>query len=294
MKPMVTLCVPTYNSSRTIEETLRSLINQNYSNYVIHVVDNASNDDTVDTIQDMGEAKVILHTNTMHETAAEGNWNRCFQYMQGKYSMICHSDDLYSKYMLSKQVEVLETNPDVCAVFTGAGHIDENSHSIGKPISIVDDYKNLKKLTERDVLISSLKHGNTLFTPSAMVISEVYKGLAPFNYDAFKYSSDLDMWLRAAKHSHIMVIDLPLIQYRISSRQGSSAIHNLRTSEEAFFTTIDHHMKNHVYLPQDVIDLYEMRRLEDKAKTTINSIKKLGLKFPGMVYWGIKQKVVGR
>jgi len=291
MEPLVTICIPTYNSGDTINRTIWSLLSQSYRNIEINVVDNGSTDNTVELVNSFKNPNIKVHAYPYHVPIAEVNWNRCFQYTTGKYSAIFHADDIYKPYMIERQVHILENNADVCAVFTGGELIDENDHLI-KRIPVVDDYKNEKKLTQRDVLLSTLNNGNTLFTPSALFDSVVYRDvLAPFRYDMFRYSSDLDMWLRAAVYSHIVVLDAPLLRYRISGKQGSHTIHNTRTSEEAFFTTVDYYLKKYDDIPQESIDKYEMRRLIDKITCAKNSISQLGMKLPKMIMWGAMKKL---
>jgi glycosyltransferase involved in cell wall biosynthesis len=46
INPLVSLIIPTYNSSKTIEDCLKSIKNQNYENIELIVVDNNSKDNT--------------------------------------------------------------------------------------------------------------------------------------------------------------------------------------------------------------------------------------------------------
>jgi len=45
--PKISVIVPTYNSSRTIEKCLKSIKNQTYQNIEIIVIDNNSSDNTL-------------------------------------------------------------------------------------------------------------------------------------------------------------------------------------------------------------------------------------------------------
>jgi len=194
--------------------------------------------------------------------------------------------------MFKKQVEVFQKNPKVYGVFTMMKFIDDHDKII-KEIPIIDEYKN-KNLSNRDIMIATLCHGNTLCTPSAMIRSEMYALLAPFRYELFSYSSDLDMWLRLSSCGRIAVIDEPLLHYRVSSGQDSWRIHHKRTAEEAFFRTVDYHLKDMKDIPEDAIMHYEMRRIEDKLKCVYNAISMMGKNLPKMIGWGIKQKIQRR
>jgi len=288
-EPLVSVCIPTYNARKTIDKTIMSIISQTYTNIEIHILDNKSKDDTLDIIKTFKDKRIKLHTFSDHHAAGEHNWNRCAQYMSGKYSTIFHSDDIYKPTMIERQVDVLENNPDVCAVFTRADFIDQSGNLIGTP-KTVNKYRNERKLTERDVLVSTLYHGNALFTASVMMVSDIFTRLLPFRYDQFWYSSDLDLWLRAANYSHIIVIDFPLMQYRVGSSKTSELLSG-QTSEDMFFVTMDSHLCHYNGLPQDALDRYEARRLVNKIKCSINSIIKIGDRLPSTILWGIKKKI---
>jgi hypothetical protein len=176
-------------------------------------------------------------------------------------------------------------------VFANAQFIDENDKVI-RPVYITPEYSSNKKLTVRDVIISTLNHGNTLVCSSPMFRKNIFVYiLSPFRYHPFKYSSDLDMWLRAAEYSRIVVIEEPFISYRISNHQGSAGIHKLRTAEEGIFYLMDSYLTRYTDIPQDALDKYELRRLNDKYICTINLIKKIGLRLPRMIVWGLLQKM---
>lgn len=112
--PLACICVPTYNAAGTIRETLESILSQTYSNLVVHISDNASTDDTLKIIESMADHRVAIHRHDVN-VGGEGNFNRCIQMAEGKYTAIFHADDIYEPEMVERQVEfleLLETKPD--------------------------------------------------------------------------------------------------------------------------------------------------------------------------------------
>ena len=49
--PMISICVPTYNASKHIEQTMATVLYQDYENREIIIVDDASQDDTWGRLQ---------------------------------------------------------------------------------------------------------------------------------------------------------------------------------------------------------------------------------------------------
>ena len=51
MNPLISVIIPAYNGSETIQRAINSILNQTYTNYEIIVVDDGSNDSTVDILK---------------------------------------------------------------------------------------------------------------------------------------------------------------------------------------------------------------------------------------------------
>ena len=58
-EPLVSICVITYNSSKTVVETLESIKNQSYSNIELVVSDDCSPDNTVELVQQWLEKNLL-------------------------------------------------------------------------------------------------------------------------------------------------------------------------------------------------------------------------------------------
>ena len=240
--PLVCICVPTYNATATVRETLESILAQTYPNLVVHVSDNASTDETLQVIEAIADSRVHIHRNEVN-VGGEGNFTRCIQLAEGKYTAIFHADDLYESDMVSRQVAFLESNADICAVFTAATTIDESgvSHGeIGNPPSCAHGVE--ARYNFKNLLQTILLHHNFLICPSAMVRTEVYKNeIKEWGGSLFKSASDVDTWLRLANFYQIAVLNEPLMRYRISSAQFSNRIRS-RIEQADFFLVMDHYL----------------------------------------------------
>ncbi len=239
--PLVSICIPTYNAAATIRETLKSILAQTYPNLVVHVSDNASTDGTLSAIESLADLRVYIHPNA-ENIGGEGNFNRCVQLAEGKYTAIFHADDVYEPDMVAKQVAYLEANPKVGAVFTAATTIDANgiaSGVIGRSGTSNGDVR----AYDFPLLIKAiLRRGNFIVCPSAMVRTQIYKDeTLRWRGDLFRSSADLDVWLRIARTHLVAILSEPLMRYRIDSKQFSSAV-RLRTERADFFLVMDYYL----------------------------------------------------
>lgn len=217
-KPKVCICVPAYNAEATITKTLESLINQTYKNIVIKIIDNNSQDNTVQIVKAYVEKYKWIHLLEYKTTVpADENFDRCIELAEGEYTCIFHSDDVYLPTMLEKEVNFLMKNKDVGAVFTYANVINEYGEKIAE---ILPNSNLLKKeiYNFEELFPLFLKFNNCFVTPSAMVRTEIYKNeIKKHKRDkSFGDAFDVDVWLRILKKHRVGFIYEKLMNYRLS------------------------------------------------------------------------------
>ncbi|MCB4810634.1 glycosyltransferase [Methylovorus menthalis] len=272
--PLVSICIPTFNSEKTIRETLLSILNQSYKNLRIHVVDNASEDSTVSIAESVADERVLIHRNTIN-VGGEGNFNRCIQIASGKYTAIFHADDVYEPDIVETEVSFLEAHPEVGATFTEARLIDENGDPIGA-IKFPAEMVSAGNVHDFPALMKAiLRHSNFLICPSVMARTSIYKDeIKQWRGDLFRSSADLDVWLRIAKTHKVGFIPAPLLRYRISSHQFSARI-RLQTERPDFFLVADHYIAEppvrRVLNEQD-IENYDRLDRRDRVMRAVNCI----------------------
>lgn len=273
-QPLVSISIPVYNAEKTIAETIQSIINQTYNNLEIIIVDNASTDNTLQVIKKFKDPRIKIYKNNKN-IGAEKNFSKCVKLAKGRYIAIFHADDVYTKNMIKKQVEVFQNNPNIAAVFTRANKINSSGEIIGES-RIPSHLKNKKCYHFYEIFTSILENGNFLVTPSVMVKSEIYKKMIPFNEKKFDTSADLDMWLRILEKHPIAIIDEKLMSYRISYEQGSYQLRKTRTEEADFFKVMNYYLSKFgtLEIPPNILKKYELLIQIDKIRCAINFLVK--------------------
>ncbi len=128
--PLVSICIPVYNSETTIGRTLESVIGQTYHNIEIIVVDNRSTDRTLERVREFRDSRIQIIENPVHFSCAEYNWNTCFAHTRGEFIALFHADDVYTPDIVSRQVDTFRRFPSVIGVFTQGDVIDEDDKVI--------------------------------------------------------------------------------------------------------------------------------------------------------------------
>jgi len=141
MTPKVSILIPVYNRKKLIAACIQSAINQNYTNFEVVVVDNASDDGTWDICKQFAaiDNRVRVFRNDTNIGPVR-NWLRCAEEAQGELSKILFSDDTIEHECLSMMVHKLE-DPEVSIVYSSA-RIGENrehaaiAYSLGKSVRL--------------------------------------------------------------------------------------------------------------------------------------------------------------
>lgn len=221
-RPLVCICVPTYNAGLTLGLTLDSILAQTYRNLQVLIVDNASTDNTLEVARVYAgkDTRIKIFPNAVN-AGAEGNFNRCLQLAAGDYTAIYHSDDLYTPAMVEEEVAFLEGNPEAGVVFTMAAQIDEKgAESLVYRLPAELGGGGLYDFAA--VFRTMLRRRNFLFCPSAMARTPVYRDyIKQWDAGGYRSASDGEVWLRIAQRYKIGIIARPLLKYRVSASSFS-------------------------------------------------------------------------
>lgn len=111
-QPLVSILVPNYNHSRYLEECVASALNQTYLNLEVVVLDNASEDNSVNTVKKyMNDARLRICRNCRN--LQNHSYLILDHLTNGKYKMILCADDYIEESFVEKAVTVMEEHPNV-------------------------------------------------------------------------------------------------------------------------------------------------------------------------------------
>lgn len=93
--PLISVCVPVYNGATTLEETIRSLLQQTEADFEILIQDNQSTDETPALIERLArlDARIFPAANATN-LGMVGNWNTVMSRARGTFVMLLSADDL--------------------------------------------------------------------------------------------------------------------------------------------------------------------------------------------------------
>jgi glycosyltransferase involved in cell wall biosynthesis len=115
--PSVSVLIPTYNRSWGLARAAKSVLAQTFTDFELVVTDDASPDDTEAVARSFDDPRVVYRRNPAN-LGVPGNWGAALQLARGKYVCFLMDDDHYDPTFLASRVAVLESEPDLTAVFS--------------------------------------------------------------------------------------------------------------------------------------------------------------------------------
>lgn len=124
--PLVSVVIPFYNHESFVEETLDSVVSQDYANMQILVSDDCSRDGTGRALEKYAEKYPQLISAKLHQEnqGIAGSVNYLLNQCQGKYVAFLGGDDQMKPGRISTQVKYLEANPEISLCYTNVEVFD--------------------------------------------------------------------------------------------------------------------------------------------------------------------------
>ncbi len=180
--PLVSVVTPSYNSGRFLEETIRSVLAQDYPRIEYIVMDGGSSDGTLEILERYNER---LRFESRPDRGAADAVNKGFGLSRGSIFAWLGADDTYLPGAVSAAVMALAGNPDAGVVYGDGLWVDVAGKLIGRyPTRPFD-----RELLGRECYLCQ---------PAAFMRREAYErveGLDPGIETCFDY----DLWMRIAK-----------------------------------------------------------------------------------------------
>lgn len=142
---LISIIMPVYNSEKFIEKSIKSVLNQDYNNWELLIIDDCSTDKSSKIISTYSNKyKRIKHFKNEQNKGVSKSRNFGIKNAKGDYIAFLDSDDIWYNDKLSKQINFMKNNNYVFT-FTAYEIIDENGKQKNKIIKASKEI-NYKKL----------------------------------------------------------------------------------------------------------------------------------------------------
>ena len=222
LAPKVSVCIPVYNGSNFIAESIESVLAQTFEDFQLLVVDNCSTDNTGEIVSNFSDSR-LEYVRNKKNLGIVGNHNHCMRLAKGEYICIWHHDDVMLPGNLKFKVQLLDEHPEVGFVHSNIILIDDRGEVVvpeiwfeGSRHDYIED-----GLTAFKKYISYLHNGASIFIGAVLARRSSYQKVGQFNAE-LPYCLDSEMWLRMMLFYKIGCIGTPLVKYRVHQSTASS------------------------------------------------------------------------
>jgi glycosyltransferase involved in cell wall biosynthesis len=184
--PLVSIVTPSFNQASFLEETMRSVLEQDYPNIEYIVVDGGSTDGSVEIIRRYADrlAWWISEADRGQTDAI----NKGFAQANGEIFAWLNSDDIYLPGAIRQAVSYLENHPEAGMVYGDADLIDEQGNLIGKFPARQTSYRRLRR---------GYVH---IPQQAAFFRASLWRQVGPLD-PTFYFAMDYDLWVRLARRA---------------------------------------------------------------------------------------------
>ena len=131
-RPAVSVGLPVFNGEPYLEDSIRSILCQSFTNLELIICDNASTDRTEEICRSFCAIDSrVRYVRGEQQINAAANHNRVFASARGKYFRWAGDDDLVDSRLIEKAVQVLDSNPGTVLCHSQVIEIDAESTPMG-------------------------------------------------------------------------------------------------------------------------------------------------------------------
>ncbi|MGP9801178.1 glycosyltransferase family 2 protein [Rheinheimera sp. NSM] len=210
--PLVSVIIPVFNSATYIADCINSILQQDYSNLEIIVVDDGSSDGTADIIQSLADPRLRYVCQTNSGSAVARNYG--ISLSRGELIAFNDSDDIWAPGRLAQQVDYLNQHPEYQAVCGRFMHVNAD-FSLAEAATVAAQQHMAEPVFDHSksgwMYLTLLQV--SCFHIITLLVRKQALAQVRFNPD-YRRGQDYDFWLQLANQTQIAQLDNLYAFYR--------------------------------------------------------------------------------
>jgi glycosyltransferase involved in cell wall biosynthesis len=207
---MISIITPSYNQSRFIEATIKSVLAQNYADFEHIVVDGGSTDDTPHILAKYHHLKIIREPDTGQAEAV----NKGLRASRGEIIGWLNSDDTYFPGIFSTVARTIDPSSGIFIAMGRCAYIDENGNPTGR--AHPSTFASHRRVVE-------IWKEYTIPQPAVFFHRKVYEQCGGLD-ESLYFAPDYDLFLRYTHQFAIYPVDQLWATYRLHTASKTTEI----------------------------------------------------------------------
>jgi len=196
--PFFSVIIPVYNKAPHISRSVYSVLNQDFDNFELLIINDASTDDSLSIINNFTDKRIRLFNRHVPGPGGYAARNLGIKNSYGKWIAFLDADDEWYNNHLLELYNLILLYKNIKIVTTSWKTIDPNIDSeFINSFCETHSYLEHKIITNYEYLVNSYKKCTPFWTGVISIKKSVLMKIRGFPEDKFKRGGDTDTWLRA-------------------------------------------------------------------------------------------------
>jgi len=210
--PTVSVLLAIYNCEAYVEQAVRSILNQTFSNFELIIIDDGSSDGSPAILRQLAKEDDRISLTVRPNKGIPATANEMIGMAQGKYLSLMDHDDIKLPRCIEVGVDYLEAHPECVAVGTLSASIDADGNIFRRRKKFEQKITSItKRIARLDTFPPQIP---SITNPSALIRSDAMK-LAGNYRPNLVYAHDFDLWFRLSEVGEIHQINQEFLHYRV-------------------------------------------------------------------------------
>jgi glycosyltransferase involved in cell wall biosynthesis len=212
--PKISIITPSFNQASFIEQTIRSVLEQDYSNLEYIVIDGGSTDGSVDIIRKYSDR--IAYWVSEKDRGQTHAINKGLVRATGDIVAYLNSDDFYVEGALARVAGLFNRQPELDLIHGRCRVVDENGIKTGERAGSITRYDEILDLW------NVWWNRRNFVQPEVFWTKRISDRIGPFREDLY-WVMDYEYWLRILRAGgRVGFIDSELAAFRMQPNQKST------------------------------------------------------------------------
>lgn len=203
-QPLVSIICATFNDAAYIEDSIRSVLSQDFTDFEYIIINDGSTDDTEKIVKRLQKEDDRIQLITQENKGLVASLNHGLTIAKGKYIARIDGDDEWLPHKLTTQVAALEADDDLVIVGGGALLFNKDSVPTGFFLNVTRD----KDIRTGICLFNQFCHSSVVYRRDTALKAGLYPNTCP--------AEDYDLFSKFADYGKMANLPYSVFRYRVT------------------------------------------------------------------------------